>query len=582
MSDVQPTGFPSLAALTAAHSELLKVRRATELDAPALAEIEAFIANARSTGRYLDEYEARWTAQSVLNYWVNQHDRATGDSVEASLEEFDPALTPDLGGAECPYVGLEAFREPQRHLFFGRDHLINELTERLAASRLVAVLGPSGSGKSSLVMAGLVPVLRGGGLPGSDEWLYLGPITPGSRPLESLAKLTLPRGSASQQWLQEQPSHFRRHPGHLAESIPAKGRPVILVIDQFEEVFSLCADEAERAAFVGNLLNAHEVAKYRLVLTMRSDFEVYLAKYPSLLALVQRSNVRVTPLSGDELRAAIEQPAALVGLRFENGVVDRLVEEILGEPAGLPLAQFALLRLWETRERNLVSLDAYRRLGGARRALAHTADEVFAAMLTEQQVAAKRILLRLVQPGEGLEVTSGRVRRETLYLSREPRERVDRVVDKLIAARLLRLTKGERPEDDQLEVAHEALVRNWPRLVQWLEEERVRLRQRRRLMVLVEEWLLHERNPASLLRGPLLAEAEAFADLNESEKEFLDTSKAVEEQSIREKEGARARELGQAQRLNKLYPEVCAGAARSSSGACRCERAGVASNARGQ
>jgi WD40 repeat protein len=238
--------------------------------------------------------------------------------------------------------------------------------------------------------------------------------------------------------------------------------------------------------------------------------------------------VRVTALDASELREAIEKPAELVGLKFEEGLVEALLQDVLDEPAALPLLQFTLLKLWDNRERNRVTWETYKRLGGGRQALARSADEFYEQLIPEEQVTVKRILLRMVRPTEGLEVTSNRIQRKTLYQAGEARDRVDRVLDKLIQARLIRLSEGNTPDDAQIEVAHEALVRNWPRLVNWLEDERVNMRQRLRLTVAAEEWKARRKDKSVLLRGALLEDAQKYEDLNELEKEFIRHSKRAE------------------------------------------------------
>ena len=188
--------------------------------------------------------------------------------------------------------------------------------------------------------------------------------------------------------------------------------------------------------------------------------------------------------------------------------------------------QFTLLKLWENRERNRVTMDAYRRLGGGRLALAQSADEFWERLIPEEQLTAKRILLQLVRPGEGLEITSKRVPREQLYRAGEAHDRIGRVLDKFIEVRLLRVTKGETPADDRIEVAHEALVRNWPKLVDWLEEERVTLRQRLQLSTATQQWEALGRDPSLLLSGPLLTEAEEYQDLDKLETAYVQSSLA--------------------------------------------------------
>jgi hypothetical protein len=233
----------------------------------------------------------------------------------------------------------------------------------------------------------------------------------------------------------------------------------------------------------------------------------------------------------------IEKPAELVGLKFEDGIVDRLVNEILGEPAGLPLLQFALLKLWERRDRNRVTFEAYRSVGGPLKALERSAEELYARLLPEEQVTARRILLRIVRPGNSLEVTSNRVLRESVHGS-EPRERVDRVLDKLIAAGLLRQTGGPNGAEVQIEVAHEALLRNWPRLVEWLDDERIRLRRRFSVTAAAQQWAAHGKDPGGLLGGSLLEEARTYDDLDAIEREFVAASADALAREAQQKERA--------------------------------------------
>ncbi|MGD9099711.1 MAG: hypothetical protein PVF45_04470, partial [Anaerolineae bacterium] len=477
--------------------------------------------------------------------------RAGLEPPDATLAEFEPEGAPQVD--VCPYLGLDAFRETHRDFFFGRRRLVGDMVEQLRGNRLLSVIGPSGSGKSSLVLAGLLSALQAGALPGSQDWRYVVPMVPGSNPLANLARALRPEDVAAADWGRVQVEWFQKDPRHLAQVVEKlyQKTPMVLVVDQFEELFTLCRDDNVRRAFVDNLLSLVQApdSQHRVIITMRVDFEPYVARLPDLQPLFERAQVRVTPLGAGELREAIEQPAELVGLKFEEGVVDALIQDILGEPAALPLLQFTLLKLWEARERNRVTWEAYRRLGGGRQALASSADEFYEGLIHEEQVTARRILLRMVRPGEGLEVTSNRVRREALYQAGEARDRIDRVLDKLIRARLVRLTEGDRPADAQVEVAHEALVRNWPRLVAWLEDERETMRRRLRLTAAAEEWHALDQDPEALLRGALLAEALRYRDLNELETEFVQASQAAVQQAEREREAARQRELEQARAL---------------------------------
>lgn len=551
--------FPSLESLHTAHSDLLKEFRTAGDTANIIAKAEAFIMRGRATGALLDADADRWAAQSQLDYWATQLYRPGYEPPDATLDEFDPQLAPELDDSLCPYVGLDAFHERNQSVFFGRQRLVDELLRKLAAARFLAVLGSSGSGKSSVVRAGLIPALKLGALPGSADWQYCAPLVPGSNPLENLARVMI-KPSLGTSESESDASGFRRDPAYLAHIVSERFQSnVLLVVDQFEEIFTLCTDEVDRTRFVDNLLYLCQQpgASHRVIITMRSDFENNIVRLSSLQAAFDEAAVRVTPLNASELREAIEAPAARIGLKFEEGVVNALLNDTLGEPAALPLLQFTLLKLWENRERNRITWEAYKRLGGGRQALAHSADDFYTHLIPEEQVTMRRILLKMVRPGEGLEVTSNRVSRNVLYQKAEANDRLDRVLDKLIHAHLVRVSEGDIAADEQVEVAHEALVRNWPRLVEWLEEDRVALRQRQRLTISAEEWQRLGRDPSALWRGVFLTEARRYDDLSSLEADFLEASYTAEraeaERSLieqrRQEELKAAQELAEVERL---------------------------------
>ena len=543
--------FPSLASLRAAHNELLKRYRATGDTPDTAAAIQDFIQRGRATGALLDAEADRWAAQTQLDYWSTQLYRPGQTPIDATLDDFDPSLAPELADALCPYLGLDAFHENNQQVFFGRERLIGELVKQLKTQRWLAMLGSSGSGKSSVVRAGLIPALERGALPGSAEWFYFPPMVPGSHPLLNLARLILPSEADITQ-IEAEADRLQQDPAHLTNLIAARAdRAAVLVIDQFEEIFTLCTDEVERRRFVDNLIALSQTpsAQHCIIITMRADFETHVVRLPNLQTVFEQSAVRLTPLNAAELREAIEAPAALIGLKFEEGVVDALLNDTLGEPAALPLLQFTLLKLWEGRERNRVTWETYKKLGGGRQALARSADEFYNQLIPEEQVTMRRILLKLVRPGVGLEVTSNRVPRAALYQKAEANDRIDRVLDRLIKTRLVRVSEGDTAADEQVEVAHEALVRNWPRLVEWLEEDRVTLRQRQRLTAAAEQWVRLNKDPQAVWRGALLDEARRYDDLSDLERQFIGASLGAEEAERQAEETRRQKELEDARRL---------------------------------
>jgi hypothetical protein len=552
--------YPSLASLRAAHVELLKRYREEGDAGELLSEIEDLVRSGRETGALLDEDDDREDAQSLLDYWVTVLYRADREPPYSVLSDFDPAQAPELDEANCPYLGLDPFQEDDYRIFFGRRHLVADMLEVLQRSRLLAVVGPSGSGKSSSVRAGLLPALKARAASEGREWRFYPPMVPGSNPLENLARLLRPGEVSADEWNAAQVEGLRQNALYLTQLVDELGdKSVILVVDQFEETFTLCTDDTVRQSFIDNLSNLVQRpdAESRVILTMRTDFESYVDRLPVFRPLFRASTVRVTSLSAGELREAIVGPAATVGLRFESGVVDALIQDILGEPAALPLLQFTLLKLWENRERDRVTWEAYRRLGGGRLALARSADECYETLIPEEQVTARRLLLRMVRPGVGLEVTSRRIRREALYQVGEAPGRIDRVLDKLVQARLVRLSEGDTPQDAQVEVAHEALVRNWPRLVEWLEQDRVAMNVRLRLEAKAAEWERLGRGSGALLDEVELREAEqwlesadaAYLGYDETLPELVAASRVALEEAAREKEAVRQRELDQARAL---------------------------------
>ena len=528
--------YPSLASFREAHRELLLRHRQTAFGSKLADDIAAFIVQGAATGVVLDDEKDRWAAQGILDYWLSVLYSENVNPPDASLAEFDITLAPELPDEDCPYLGLEAFLEKDQQLFFGRNRLLKQLLDQLKKSNLLTVVGSSGSGKSSAVRGGLLPSLKANALENSSSWHYYKPIVPGSDPLCALAKTLCPDNVEREQWCNEQVAAFLENPQHLAQLIAdANQQPAVLVIDQFEEVFSLC-DETKRQAFIANLLRLIQLpdSEHRLIITMRSDFESNVAKFAKFQELFEQAQVRVLGLNANELREAIEKPADQVGLKFESELVDSLIRDVLGQEAALPLLQFTLLKLWDNRDRNRVTWASYQKLGGGKEALSRSADEFYQQLIPEDQNATRRILLQLVNFNEeSLEVTNRRIPQQDLFLSGEAEDRIQRVIDKLQAVRLVKITLGDNPQDAQIEVAHEALIRNWGTLVDWIDDERENKRQRLRLESKAKEWQSKGKTTDALLRGSLLEDAEQYKDDKGLLGEFIKRSSRYKKNQFR-------------------------------------------------
>src|SRR5262245_2825832 len=332
---------------------------------------------------------------------------------------------------------------------------------------------------------------------------------------------------------------------------------LLIVVDQFEELFTLCRDEQERRQFLDNVLYAATISQGRtaVIIAMRADFYVRAAAHAQLADCISENQVTVTPMDEHELTEAIELPAQKVGLSFDAGLVDTIREDVLGQPGALPLLEHALRELWERRQGQQLTVAAYRDIGGVAGAIARRAETEFGKLAPAEQAVARRILLRLVQLGEGTEDTRRRARLSELLTDSEQGEVIGEVVQKFAAARLLTTGRDATSAEEQLDVAHEALIRGWPRLRSWLDEDRSALRTQRRLAERAEEWRRSGRDEGGLLRGAQLEVAEAWAkaygaSINAMEREFLEASVALREREAAERQ--RAAEEREAQRQREL------------------------------
>jgi WD40 repeat protein/class 3 adenylate cyclase len=445
-------------------------------------------------------------------------------------------LSGDIAEA-CPYKGLATFEESDSAYFFGRERLVGELAARTVQIGLLGVVGASGSGKSSVIAAGLLPSLRAGLLPGSEHWTQVA-MRPGEHPIAELqATLSMLAPDAAD-------------PSLLAalDRMPDDGR-LVLVVDQFEETFTMCATEDERFAFVAALtdVSTERPERVAVILSIRGDYYAHAAAYPELAAALVANHVLVGPLTREELRRAIELPARRVGVRLESALVDELVEEVADEPGALPLLSAALVELWQTRQAGWIRMPAYEHTGGVRGAVARLAESSYAQLSDIERLAARRIFLRLTLTGEGEAATRRRVGLDELDLDSDAAAAA--VVRRFTQDRLL--TAGE----STVEVAHEALLREWPRLQGWLEEDEQGRQLRHHLTQASRQWRLGGGEPSELYRGARLSAtldwaAEHGADLNELEREFLSVARQAGE-----------RETERQRRTNRRLRSLLTGAA---------------------
>ncbi|QQM45937.1 nSTAND1 domain-containing NTPase [Streptomyces liliifuscus] len=438
-----------------------------------LASLPVVLAYAEVCGGDRDEWERRWH-------------RAAQDTAEESRAADDDA--------EAPYPGLARFEASDSERFFGRDDLVGQLVDLVRDKDFVVLTGPSGSGKSSLLRAGLIPRLRKTDPPRVRP-ATIRILTPGPHPA-------------------------RTHADALDPSTTRAG--TVIVVDQFEEVFTLCADPAERKGFLDLLFTAvrpeHGI---RVVVAVRADFYGHCARYRRLAQAAQEATLLVAPMSTEELRETIVKPAALGGLIVERTLTSRIIAEIQDEPGGLPLMSHALLETWRRRRGRALGEAAYDAAGGLHGAIARTAEDLYESLTGPQADTARRILLRLVSPGQGTGDTRRPTRRtELTTLGGDTDADTDVVLERLARARLITL------DEDTVDLAHEAVLTAWPRLRTWIDEDRERLRSQHRLTEAAATWQDLGRDAGSLYRGVRLSTAEeqfgATDDLTPLEREFLD------------------------------------------------------------
>jgi hypothetical protein len=483
-------------------------------------EIRRFLERGVATGIYLEEMKERTSCQVLLDYWLSSLAQAGLQAGSVRLARFDAGQLPDLKKVPCPYVGLDAFRDET--YFFGREADTKALLAQVRDSPLVVVLGASGSGKSSLVMGGVLPALRAEG-----ALRVVPPCVPGNAVLE--------------------------HP------VEAEAPPALITIDQFEEVFTLSSAE-DREALVASLAQLLE-AGHRVILTVREEFRSRIVELRALSPYLDKAWYSMRPMDYDELRAAVEKPAAIANLQFQAGIVDDLVKKVLGQPAALPLLQFTLRLLWEERDRNRITWEVYARTGDPLNALKASADHFYDGLAPQTQIEVRRVLLELVRVDELLEAY-----RQPVPMSRllqAGKANTEEVIKLLAENEYVRITAGATAADAAVEVKHESLVRNWPRFVGWIDDKRIKLRQRLALTEAARRWAESDKPAEGLLTGWQLEEAKGQSDLSAEEEELVQASAEAVEDALRREveqklEQQAAREQQRRNRRNAAF--VLAGA----------------------
>ncbi|MEV2273144.1 nSTAND1 domain-containing NTPase [Nonomuraea africana] len=448
-----------------------------------LASLPVVLAFVETCGGDVSEWERRW--QQVAHELARE--RADDD------------------GAGGPYLGLAPYDTHDSGRFFGRERLVEELHELLRQHRFAAVFGPSGSGKSSLLRAGLVPAARGETTPSGESFGQSLIVTPGEHPMR-----------------------------HADRFLPGEGDfDMLIVVDQFEEVFTLCQDQRERGQFIDLLLSARQAqSRMKVVIAVRADFYGRCAEHRELTGALRKANLLVGPMHHEELREAIVRPAMAEGLTVERALTAAIVADVADEPGALPLMSHALREVWRRRTGKMLTLDAYESVGRVHGAISHTAEELYAGLSPAQARIARRILLRLINPGEQAQDT----RRPAARAELDPYGEADTalVIEQLAAARLLTL------HQDTVELAHEALIESWPRLRGWVDEGRDRLRTHRQLTEAAKAWEAHGRDAGLLYRGTRLAVVDKLFiepgdrdDLTPLERNFVHASAALARRTSR-------------------------------------------------
>ncbi|MEA5558784.1 nSTAND1 domain-containing NTPase [Nodularia spumigena] len=458
-----------------------------------------------------------------------------------------------------PYRGLFAFQEEDAQFFFGRETFTQMLVEAVQNQPLVAVIGSSGSGKSSVVFAGLAKRLRDAG-----NW-HIVDFRPGSRPLFNLAialisqketdfnpdyhqKGSLPPPVLSRTERLREIRNLASDLGQCENGLRDvvddilcldSNQRLLLVADQFEELYTLCTDAQERKAFLDRLLEAiSHCRNFTFVITLRVDFLGQALSYRPFADALQYADLKLSPMTDEELQAAVEKPGKLLGVTIEEGLAERILSTVSAEPGDLPLLEFTLTQLWAKQQDAQMTHAAYDEIGGVEAALARYADEAYNQLNFEEKERAQRIFIQLVHPGEGTEDT-----RRVATRAEVGEENWD-LVTRLATARLVVTGRDEKTGLDTVEVVHEALIRSWGQLHQWMQQDRDFRQWQESLRVAMRTWESSGFDEGALLRGKPLVDTEywerqRFLELSTVERSFIGLSVEFRERESRKKKRRR-------------------------------------------
>ena len=475
---------------------------------------------------------------------INQPDAKVGFMIPTRVLVIAWSVLSEQAIASCPYRGLFAFREEDARFFFGRDIFTQKLVDTVQKQSLVAVIGASGSGKSSVVFAGLIPNLRQ-----QSNWL-IESFRPKTHPVDELAAVIVRLREPEKGKTQQDIEAGKLACGLRSQQVAAHtvlsrilsendNKRLLLVVDQFEELYASCSDIQERQLFLNQLLEAANlVDNFTLLLTLRADFLGYALLDYRFANALQNADLKLAPMNREELQQAIALPANGQGVRLEEGLVKQILQAVVDSPGNLPLLEFTLTQLWAEQQNRQMTHAAYEAIGGVEKSLANHAEAEFAKLKPKEQEQAQQIFVQLVRPGEGTEDTR-RLATKNEVGDKENWDLVKRLADARLVVTGLNDTAGKKQET--VEIVHETLIREWGQLHRWMESDRSFRTWQELLRSTMRQWENAGQDEESLLRGVQLGEAENWLqkrqdELSKAEQDFIQQSLALRDRDRKQKE----------------------------------------------